>query len=308
MISTSGPPFGVASEIPSRADEVRLHSVLEGRACAVCGGPVHIRIAAWSARCDTCRSWASNLPVGGPELDTHTRITGLEPLRRENFRVILSELRSLRPLQDARILDVGSAYGWFLEEAAAAGAVAVGIEPDADIASHSTGDVRVGFFPDAIPASENFDIIAFNDVLEHLPDVPGAISICHEHLPTQGLLSINIPTADGIAFRVACVLARVGIYGPYQRLWQFGLPSPHLHYFSTKALVTLIEDRGFRVVKIRQLSSLKRQGLWQRVRMVDRPGPVHVLAFVGMYAAANLLDRPGLSDIVHIIAERTEAL
>ena len=222
--------------------------------------------------------------------------------------MILRELHSLRPLQGTRILDVGSAYGWFLEEAIAAGAIAVGIEPDARVASHSTEDVRVGVFPAVLSAEERFDIIAFNDVLEHLPDPPGAISVCHEHLHPRGLLSINIPTADGVAFRLACGLAQAGIGSPYRRLWQYGLPSPHLHYFSTKALTTLVEDRGFRIIRIRPLYSLKRQGLWQRLRMVDRPGPVHMLAFVGMYVAANLLDAPGLNDIVHIIAERTDTL
>jgi 2-polyprenyl-3-methyl-5-hydroxy-6-metoxy-1,4-benzoquinol methylase len=244
--------------------------------------------------------------MGGPELDTDVRVLGLEPLRRENFRVILKDLSRLRPLEGVKILDVGSAYGWFLEEAAAVGAVAVGIEPDARIASHSTEDVRVGFFPDELSVQERFGVIAFNDVLEHLPDVPGALDVCHDHLLPRGLLSINIPTADGAVFKVACGLTRAGIHGPYRRLWQYGLPSPHLHYFTTKALTALIESRGFTVLQVRGLSSLTRRGLWQRIRMVDRPDIVNMLAFAGMYMAADVLNSPAMSDIVHIIAERDD--
>ena len=163
----------------------------------------------------------------------------------------------------------------------------------------------MGAFPDALASGERFDVIAFNDVLEHLPDVAGALKVCHDHLQPRGLLSINIPTTDGVAFRTACGLARVGIDGPYRRLWQHGFPSPHLHYFSTKALTTLIEGHGFVVARVRELPALKRDGLWQRMRTADRPSLVNVLAFAGMYAAADILNRPGLSDIVHIIAERS---
>jgi 2-polyprenyl-3-methyl-5-hydroxy-6-metoxy-1,4-benzoquinol methylase len=239
-------------------------------------------------------------------LDTDVRVAGLEPLRRENFRAILGDLSKLRSLEDAKILDVGSAHGWFLEEASAMGAVAVGIEPDTRIASRSSGDVRVGLFPDALSAQERFNVIAFNDVLEHLPDVPGALSVCHDHLLPGGLLSINIPTANGAVFKVACGLARAGIHGPYRRLWQYGLPSPHLHYFTTKALTELVESRGYTVLRVRGLSSLTRRGLWQRVRMVDRPGVVNMLAFVAMYMGAGVLNASALSDIVHILAERAD--
>jgi 2-polyprenyl-3-methyl-5-hydroxy-6-metoxy-1,4-benzoquinol methylase len=191
-----------------------------------------------------------------------------------------------------------------LEAAAGMGSVPIGIEPDAQVASHSTLDVRVGLFPDVLSKDEKFDVIAFNDVLEHLPDSAKAVAICYDHLRPGGLLSINIPTANGVAFRIACKLARIGIRGPYLRLWQFGLPSPHLHYFTTSALTRLIRERGFRVVRMRELSALTREGLWQRTRMIDRPGVSSAIAFAGMYATAGLLNRPGLSDILHVIAER----
>jgi 2-polyprenyl-3-methyl-5-hydroxy-6-metoxy-1,4-benzoquinol methylase len=231
------------------------------------------------------------------------RIAGLESLRRENFRTILGELGEFTTVQGARILDVGSAYGWFLEEAAEAGALATGIEPDARVASCCTEEVRIGLFPDVLDTVDKFDVIAFNDVLEHLPDVRGALGACREHLKPEGLLSINIPTADGLAFKTSCVLARAGIHGPYQRLWQYALPSPHIHYFRTDALARLVESCGFVVVKVRELPALRRDGLWQRMRTVNRLNIVNMFAFAGMGLATDVLNHPRFSDIVLLIAQ-----
>jgi SAM-dependent methyltransferase len=283
---------------------VAMHGVssLEGAPCVVCGGPMRIRIRDWSARCERCRSWASNLPVGGSEVHSDVRTTGLEALRRENFRVILGQIASLRPLDGVSLLDVGSAHGWFVEEATRRGARAVGIEPDARLASESAGEVRVGLFPDAVADTEMFDVIAFNDVLEHLGDVRGALAACREHLLPAGLLSVNIPTADGLAFRIACGLAYLWIHGPYERLWQHGLPSPHLHYFTTRALVELLVDEGFDVVSVREVRAITRDGLWERVHTVGWTGPMGIVSFAFLYLAAGLLNRRGASDVVHIVA------
>jgi len=263
---------------------------------------MRIRIREWSARCERCRSWASNLPVGGSEVHTNVRTTGLETLRRENFRVILEQIASLRPLDDASLLDVGSGHGWFVQEAARQGVRAVGIEPDASVASESAVEVRVGLFPDAVADQEMFDVIAFNDVLEHLGDVRGALVACREHLLPAGMLSVNIPTADGLAFRIACGLARLRIHGPYDRLWQHGLPSPHLHYFKTRALVDLLTEEGFDVVSVREVRAITRDGLWERVHTVGRTGPMAIVSFAFLYLAAGLLNRRGASDVVHILA------
>jgi 2-polyprenyl-3-methyl-5-hydroxy-6-metoxy-1,4-benzoquinol methylase len=243
---------------------------------------------------------------GGREIESDVRIAGLEEFRRENFRVVLDRLEELRPLREASVLDVGSAYGWFVDEADRRGAQAEGIEPDEHVAARAIGPVRVGTFPSALSSSDQFDVIAFNDVLEHLPDPREAVEVCRQRLRPRGLLSVNIPTADGLAFRVACALARAGIDGPYRRLWQQELASPHTHYFSTQGIVRLVESSGLHVRAIGSLPSVIRKGLWQRVHTVHGPTPSSVFGFACLYGASGLLNRPASSDIVHLIAERTD--
>jgi hypothetical protein len=110
-----------------------------GEVCTVCGHPLRARVIEWSLYCSSCGSWESTLPLGHGEVDSDTRIAGFERLRRENFRVVLERLASFRTMQAAELLDVGSAYGWFLEEAQGVGAIASGIEPDERVAARSVG-------------------------------------------------------------------------------------------------------------------------------------------------------------------------
>jgi 2-polyprenyl-3-methyl-5-hydroxy-6-metoxy-1,4-benzoquinol methylase len=277
-------------------------------------------ITEWAARCPRCGTWASSLEpeinarnehvTTGTEIDTEARIAGLERLRRENFRDVLDRIGALVPLSGARLLDVGSAHGWFLEEASARGVRATGVEPEEDVAAGplSRGlDVRCGYFPDALDEEETFDVITFNDVLEHIPDARATLAACARLLRPGGVLSINIPNADGLGYRVAGAAARVGVHGPFERFWQYGLPSPHCHYFTRAGLARLVEDNGFAVEEIGALSAISRDGLWERVHTFRRTTPASVAGFAALWVAAPALNRPRNSDIVLMLALRRGA-
>lgn len=288
---------------------------LDGRPCVVCGAAIRVRIMPWSAQCPDCGTWRSNLEPEieaqdlHREIDTDARSTGLKTLRDRNNARILGEIGKLRPVRGAKLIDVGCAHGWFLEAAERAGTAAEGIEPEAAMADHARAAghrVRDGYFPAVLADGERVDVITFNDVLEHIPDVDETLQACAETLSTDGVLSINIPSASGLAYRAATALARVGVKGPYLRFWQHGLPSPHAHYFPPKALAQLVERHGLKVEAIVPLSAIERTGLWARLHTVGRVTPLSVLAFVALWVAAPILNRPANSDIVLLLARRSE--
>jgi SAM-dependent methyltransferase len=280
---------------------------------------VRVAIVDWAARCPECGTWASSLEPAinvqtthvttATEIDAAARVVGLEQLRRENFRRVLDRIGRLEPLSGMRLLDIGSAHGWFLEEAAARGAHATGIEPDDDVAAGPLGrglDVRSGYFPDVVAESETFDVVTFNDVLEHIPNVRETLDACARVLRPGGVISINIPSADGLGYRVAGAAARMGIRGPLERFWQHGLPSPHCHYFTRASLARLLVDSGFAVEEVGALSSISRRGLWDRVHTFRRTSSASVASFAALWAAAPLLNRPRHSDIALALARRLD--
>lgn len=232
-------------------------------ACEACGGPMR-REQAWLARCAGCGFFSSTLTPGAG-----TGIDGLESLRRSNFELLLDRLELLRPLRGARVLEVGCARGWFLEAASKRGAVTTGIEPEranADVARAAGHRVDDGFFPDDLKAPGPFDLIVFNDVLEHIPAPSALMAGIAARLADGGLLVVNLPSSDGTIFRIARVLARLGLQGPHDRLWQKGFPSPHISYFNPANLAGLVERHShLRRVASFPLQTVTRAGLSDRI-------------------------------------------
>ena len=238
--------------------------------------------------------------------DEEQRENGLRSLRQKGYAVVLDEIARRRPLYGLDALDVGCGHGWFLEAAAKRGMRATGIEPDREVAARARTrglNVRVGFFPQDAPAGERYDVITFNDVLEHLPDLPGVLAAARERLRPGGILAISVPTADGLGYRVATALARVGCSSPLDRLWQRGFPSPHLWYFTESSLTKLLAKHGFRPIAAGRLPSVERDGLWARVAADPRRSVLMRAAFAGVYLAAPILNHRRFSDALWMLCD-----
>jgi 2-polyprenyl-3-methyl-5-hydroxy-6-metoxy-1,4-benzoquinol methylase len=278
-------------------------------ACPVCDAELRRTHHDWVLSCPQCGHLASTLeaaieqPIAEGRIDEERRASALTALRRKNFDLILDRLAALGS-HGSVLLDVGCAHGWFLDAAAKRGYAVHGIEPDGRVAARTAQRghaVVVGLFPDALPAGARYDVIAFNDVFEHVHDPVHVLAACHDRLYPEGLLVINLPSSHGVFFRVASALDRIGVHGPYERLWQKGFPSPHRSYFHPDGLVRLVERHGFREAYRGTLVSTQREGLWQRLRF-DTSAPVIASAalWVGICLAAPLLQRLPADISLHI--------
>lgn len=232
--------------------------------CAACGSSSTATLSPWLSRCGNCGLYRSTLVAGpGQAFD------GLEDLRRRNFELLLAEIGKLLPLAGTRVLEVGCARGWFLEAARNQGASVLGIEPveaDARAAESAGMTVRRGLFPAAAAGLGPFDLIVFNDVFEHLPDPAEAVRAAEALLAEGGMLVINLPSSRGTIYGLARVLQRMGLPGPFERMWQKGLPSPHLSYFSPSNLEMLISRHSaLRQVQTMALPTVSRRGLGKRL-------------------------------------------
>ncbi len=261
--------------------------------CAVCGGSPRPYRHDWLFRCAGCGVLSSDLPVAIPDrpsdgaLDETARAAGLDALRRRNNALILARLADLpRAETGRRLLDVGCGPGFLLDQAADFGFSAQGVEPDANTlaAARQRGlAVRGGLFPQALAAGERFDAIVFNDVLEHIPDLAAAVDAASRHLERGGLLCLNCPDKRGLFFRVAAALDWVGLSGPFERLWQRGLPSPHVWYFTPALLRRVAARAGLTPCADLRLATIDLKGLWPRIRMV-RKTPLPMAAAAWLFA------------------------
>lgn len=258
--------------------------------CIVCGSLTSHGLAPWHSTCRSCHYERADLApqindqAAHALLNERDREAALRALRVENFLAIVEAAIRFAPPGAKSLLDVGSAHGWFLEAAREHFNV-LGVEPDATLEKQATArglPVRPGYFPDALKDGETFDVIVFNDVFEHIPDIHAALSACRERLSAGGLLILNLPSSRGFFYKVAKAMARLGMRGPFDRLWQKGLPSPHVHYFNHRNLSRLVSAAGFYPVHFFELPALRMRGLMQRLRFV---GKVNLLALYAQYVA-----------------------
>jgi SAM-dependent methyltransferase len=279
--------------------------------CPLCGGAAS-QFTPWAWHCSSCGVRFSSLEPHiddgvAQSLDEDSRENGLRAVRDKGHAVVLDEIGRRRQLAGSSVLDIGSGHGWFLEAAQARGMSATGVEPDRDIAERAIGrglDVRVGFFPQDLPAEERFDVIAFNDVLEHLPDLPAILAAVDERLRPEGLLAISIPTADGLGYRTAVGLARMGVGAPLDRLWQREFPSPHLWYFTESALARFVTGHGFQTLGAGRLPSVEREGLRERVGTDPRSGWIAKVSFAGVYVTAPIFNHERFSDAMWLLFKK----
>jgi 2-polyprenyl-3-methyl-5-hydroxy-6-metoxy-1,4-benzoquinol methylase len=274
--------------------------------CIVCGTPKAAGLADWHSTCVSCAYESGALEGGINEqehmarLDENERETGLKALRLENFREIVAYARQFAAPGATRLLDVGSAHGWFLEMAGDHFDV-LGVEPDVEVGTRAAARglaVRSGYFPQALADGEHFDVIVFNDVIEHIPDIRSALAACAARLNTGGILILNLPNSRGFFYRLSKVLARIGWRGPFDRLWQKDLPSPHVHYFRLENLARLVGQHGFELVHSAELPSLRAKGLLARMRCVGNVPAVSLYAQYLVILCAIPVLRVFPSDII----------
>ncbi|MFM8269735.1 MAG: class I SAM-dependent methyltransferase [Pseudomonadota bacterium] len=241
--------------------------------CPTCLIPLVNGLTSWHFRCHKCQYECSNLKPEINKAEIHKQINeddrenGLRKLRQQNFSLILKRIKKHKPSPSARLLDVGAAHGWFLDLASPL-FLAEGIEPDQALfqyAKSKGNSVRLGYFPEALLSNECFDVIIFNDVIEHIPDINFILQACYDRLNKDGLLILNLPNSQGFFYRLSKILALFGLTRPFERLWQKGFPSPHVHYFNGDNLVMLGLTKNFLTLEKAHLPSLTFNGLFTRI-------------------------------------------
>jgi SAM-dependent methyltransferase len=230
-------------------------------ACPVCpagsGSPWLLKDGHPILRCDSCGSGflpQHAVPRDLEDLYSEEYFHGERPtgypsyladagLLARNFRKRVAWIESLHP--PGRLLEIGAAYGLFLQQARARGWNAMGVEMAADCAAAASQLAGVpvvagDFLAASLPSG--FDVIAMFDVIEHMRDPIACIERARSLLAPDGLLVIE--TGD--------------IASPWARLlgarWYFLDPPQHLVYFSAASLEHAIRRCGFAgAVRIRRL-------------------------------------------------------
>lgn len=136
----------------------------------------------------------------------------------------------------ARLLDVGCAYGYFVELALRAGYDAYGIDPSAHAArvakSRFNSRIAEGTIGSAKFLDKHFDVITMLDVVEHLSDPRADLRRAAELLAPDGRILIATGDTESLAAKFL------------GRRWTFYIPPQHLHFFNKDTLTKVLNQSG----------------------------------------------------------------
>ncbi|MFC6714865.1 class I SAM-dependent methyltransferase [Branchiibius cervicis] len=147
------------------------------------------------------------------------------------------------------VLDVGCGPGGFGKTLRARYPTAriVGVEPVASQADtartdHGFDEVLNGYFPDVLAQrADRFDVITFNDVVEHIIDPWSVVDGLHERLTPDGHVVASIPNVQFV-WNLTDLLAGRWDYQD----WGI-LDRTHVRFFTRSTALSLFTEHGFEV-------------------------------------------------------------
>lgn len=169
----------------------------------------------------------------GARRDGYADYRGSEPVLRREFAHTVEYIREFR--RGGRLLEIGCAYGFFLEEARRFYDVR-GIEiADGAVAFCRARGLSVigGAAEEATLAQFGMlDVIVLLDVIEHLPEPHTTLALCKQHLSPGGVILITTGDFSSLYARLA------------GRNWRLMTPPQHLWFFTPESIRRLSHSLG----------------------------------------------------------------
>ena len=160
------------------------------------------------------------------------------------YAELLNKLKNCRP--GKRLLDLGTASGYFLGVASQNDYLAEGIDLNPSAVQEGLGrgrKIRQADFLKSGYASGSFDVITAFDFFEHLPHdrLHDYLAEIKKLLAKNGILAI-------ITVNTASWWAKI-----FGKKWHTFLPPEHISYFNNKNISSFLEKNGFQVLETKTI-------------------------------------------------------
>ncbi|HEX8181582.1 MAG TPA: class I SAM-dependent methyltransferase [Pyrinomonadaceae bacterium] len=215
----------------------------------------------------------------------------------KNFRLRYKVLRRyLDPARHTRLLEIGSAYGFFLDVVRHDFHTLLGIDLTDEGVRYTRAELKLpavqGDFLAHDFAGERFDVVCMWDTIEHVrrPD-----------LYVEKIAQLTEPGA-----LVALTTGDIGSYvarlrGPH---WRMIIPPVHAHYFSRATLTRLLAAHGFEVVYDRYCGFYRSASNVAYIILALRHGRPQLFRRLARLGVLNWGFYLNLYDIMYMIARK----
>jgi 2-polyprenyl-3-methyl-5-hydroxy-6-metoxy-1,4-benzoquinol methylase len=224
----------------------------------------------------------------GGQRDGYADYQGSHDSLAAEFRHVLADIATAGATQ-GRLLEIGCAYGFFMEEARAFFQVSgVELAEDAVAACRARGLEVVRRADEAFYGERGpFDVVVMLDVIEHLTNPADLLRELHRHTRRGGLLVITTGDFGSLVARTM------------GRHWRLMTPPQHLWYFTAEAISRLLAAHGFRLLRVTHPAKRVPLGLiaYQLARYLGVQGVLRGRTLPGTV-------RVNLADAMRVVAER----
>lgn len=198
------------------------------------------------------KQYAKGYFTGKPRLDSYFNYGKDKANIVKNMRWYLKETLPFK--KKGKLLDVGCAYGYFMEVAKEAGFEVFGVDPSdyaVKQAKKKFGKkVKKTFLSEVNFREKSFDVVTLFDVFEHLKDPWQDLEKVRRILKDNGILIIATGDTGSLWAKIT------------GRRWTFWNPPQHIFYFNQENITKILKEVGFEVLRT------TKNGKWLSLRYI----------------------------------------
>lgn len=218
--------------------------------------------------------------------------------RRISSMVILKKLRRYKR-RGNKLLEIGCAAGFFLDEAKKEGWDTYGAEISKWAVNYAKDRFGLNIFCGTLKRANfsegYFDVIILKDTLEHLTDPKGTLLEIRRILKPEGTLYINTPNIDSLTSRI------------FKARW-WGLNQFHLYYFTRITLSRLLKAAGLKAITWGRYSRTFSLSYWlDKLEGYDKKFEV-LRCLTKLAILRNRLIKINAGDQIEVIAKRRRSM
>ena len=220
-----------------------------------------------------------------------------EKVLKKNFRLRLKVLENFRDKDHHKhLLEIGSAYGFFLNMVKDQYESVLGIDISKEAAQYARDKLKLdainGDFLSHDFNTKKFDVVCMWDTVEHLMSPQLYLKKINSLIKSGALLAITTGDIQSLNARFR------------KNKWRMIHPPSHIHYFSREALGKLLNDNGFDIIYDRYCGFYRSvDNIAYRTMVLNKklPGLYNFLQKLGLTKLNIYLN---LYDIRYIVARK----
>lgn len=282
------------------------HSIINE--CIICGGTDTQPLYTTVAKCQNCGHVFCNRRLTDQQLSDlygtsyfsgaeYSNYLADKPVLQRNFRLRLNVLKKLLdPHRYRHLLEVGCAYGFFLEIARPHFETVFGIDITEEGVRYAADTLKLNAvranFLDYDFGPRKFDVVCMWDTIEHLRDPHLYLEKITAHTESGALLTITTGDIESLPARIR------------KDKWRLMHPPTHMHFFSRKTLACLLDSHGFDLIYDRYCGFYRSLDNVAYTILILRTKRPNLYNFLRKTKLTKINFYLNLYDIMYVIARR----